>query len=88
MAVMCLSFLYNIMLCHCLLCRYFGSAEGSKFVEMASVDNVKRTWVNYGIPRDWIDPVQGQVIAYHAYDDNHLTTMYNYVKVWDRDWLL
>lgn len=41
--------------------RYFGSAEGSKFVEMASVDNVKRTWVNYGILRDWTDPVQGQV---------------------------
>jgi len=31
-----------------LCCRYFGSVEGSKFVEMVSVDNVKRTWVNYG----------------------------------------
>ena len=28
--------------------RYFGSAEDSKFVEMASVDNVKRTWVGPG----------------------------------------
>ena len=42
--------------------RYFGSAEGSKFVEMASVDNVKRTWVNYGQKRDWTNPIQGQVI--------------------------
>ena len=30
------------------LLRYFGSAEGSKFVEFASAENVKRTWVNYG----------------------------------------
>ena len=31
--------------------RYFGSAEGSKFVEMASVDNVKRTmvWLGSGV---------------------------------------
>ena len=35
--------------------------EGSKFVEMASVDNVKRTWVNYGGAREWSDPTQGQV---------------------------
>ena len=28
--------------------RYFGSAEDRKFVEMASVDNVKRTWVGPG----------------------------------------
>ena len=41
--------------------RYFGSAEGSKFVEMASVDNVKRTWVNYGVAREWSNPTQGQV---------------------------
>jgi len=41
--------------------RYFGSAEGSKFVEMASVNNVKRTWVNYGVAREWSDPTQGQV---------------------------
>ena len=44
-----------------LCCRYFGSVEGSKFVEMASVDNVKRTWVNYGGTREWSDPTQGQV---------------------------
>ena len=41
--------------------RYFGSVEGSKFVEIASVDNVKRTWVNYGVAREWSDPTQGQV---------------------------
>lgn len=32
---------------------YFGSAEGSTMVERASVNNLKRTWVNYGRPRDW-----------------------------------
>ena len=31
---------------------------------MASVDNVKRTWVNYGLSRDWTDAQQGQVRVY------------------------
>jgi aldehyde dehydrogenase (NAD+) len=39
---------------------YFGSAEGSKFVEHTSTVNVKRTWVNYGLQRNWEDPNQGQ----------------------------
>ena len=39
---------------------YFGSAEGSYFVEqLSSTSNLKRTWVNYGLPRDWADPHQG-----------------------------
>ena len=41
--------------------RYFGSAEGSKFVEEASCGNVKRSWVNYGQSRDWTSMEQGQV---------------------------
>jgi aldehyde dehydrogenase (NAD+) len=39
---------------------YFGTADGSKMVEAASVGNMKRTWVNYGHARDWTDPVQGE----------------------------
>ncbi len=39
---------------------YFGTAEGSKRVELASAGNMKRTWVNYGHPRDWMDTVQGE----------------------------
>ncbi len=39
---------------------YFGSAEGSKAVEMASAENMKRTWVNYGKYRDWFDVHQGE----------------------------
>eukprot|EP00095_Tigriopus_kingsejongensis_P010019 snap_masked-scaffold1048_size67263-processed-gene-0.19 protein:Tk10019 transcript:snap_masked-scaffold1048_size67263-processed-gene-0.19-mRNA-1 annotation:"hypothetical protein CAPTEDRAFT_177352" len=39
---------------------YFGSAEGSKYVEYASACNVKRTWVNYGHTRDWTKAEQGQ----------------------------
>ncbi len=39
---------------------YFGSAEGSKNVEFASAGNMKRTWVNYGHTRDWLDTVQGE----------------------------
>jgi aldehyde dehydrogenase (NAD+) len=38
---------------------YFGSAEGSAFVERLSVSNLKRTWVNYGEVRDWTDSHQG-----------------------------
>jgi aldehyde dehydrogenase (NAD+) len=38
---------------------YFGSAEGCYHVEYESAANMKRTWVGYGLPRDWTDPEQG-----------------------------
>ena len=38
---------------------YFGSAEGSTGVEKQSAGNMKRTWVNYGLARDWFDAEQG-----------------------------
>jgi aldehyde dehydrogenase (NAD+) len=38
---------------------YFGSQEGSASVEKASTGNLKRTWVSYGVARDWADPEQG-----------------------------
>lgn len=38
---------------------YFGGAEGSRQVEERSAFNLKRTWVDYGQPRDWTDPQQG-----------------------------
>ncbi len=39
---------------------YFGPAEGSKRVELASAGNMKRTRVNYGHSRNWLDNVQGE----------------------------
>jgi len=47
---------------------YFGSAEGSKEIELLSADNMKRTWVNYGKYRDWTNPKQaeGEVFLRHA----------------------
>jgi aldehyde dehydrogenase (NAD+) len=39
---------------------YFGSAEGSAKVEWLSASNLKRTWVDHGLPRDWMDPQQGE----------------------------
>jgi aldehyde dehydrogenase (NAD+) len=39
---------------------YFGPVEGCKRVELASAGNMKRTWVNYGHPRNWMDKVQGE----------------------------
>eukprot|EP00051_Salpingoeca_urceolata_P026434 m.477280 g.477280 ORF g.477280 m.477280 type:complete len:849 (-) comp20800_c0_seq1:212-2758(-) len=38
---------------------YFGTADGSKFIETASAENCKRTWVNYGYERDWFNKQQG-----------------------------
>jgi aldehyde dehydrogenase (NAD+) len=38
---------------------YFGTALGSYHVEYESAANMKRTWVNYGLPRDWADAEQG-----------------------------
>jgi aldehyde dehydrogenase (NAD+) len=34
---------------------YFGSADGSCYVEQLSAGNMKRTWVDYGIVRDWLN---------------------------------
>jgi aldehyde dehydrogenase (NAD+) len=39
---------------------YFGSAEGSYQVEFESAANMKRTWVSYGLPRNWLDREQGE----------------------------
>jgi aldehyde dehydrogenase (NAD+) len=39
---------------------YVGPAAGSKIVEAASIGNMKRTWVNYGRQRDWLDPRVGE----------------------------
>ncbi|HEX9107356.1 MAG TPA: aldehyde dehydrogenase family protein, partial [Longimicrobiales bacterium] len=39
---------------------YFGSREGSGLVERLSVGNMKRTWVDYGHPRDWFSPEQSE----------------------------
>ncbi len=39
---------------------YFGSAEGSKQIELASAGNMKRTWVNNGFERNWLDTLQGE----------------------------
>ena len=38
---------------------YFGSAAGSERVERLSTGNLKRTWVDHGLDRDWTDPEQG-----------------------------
>ena len=38
---------------------YFGPAEGSYQVEFESAANMKRTWVGYGIQRDWLNSEQG-----------------------------
>ncbi len=39
---------------------YFGSADGSCWVEQLSASNMKRTWVGYGLPRDWSERHQGE----------------------------
>ena len=39
---------------------YWGDAEGSTLVEKESAASLKRTWVNYGLNRDWLNPTQGE----------------------------
>jgi aldehyde dehydrogenase (NAD+) len=39
---------------------YFGSADGSRLVELAATGNLKRTWVSYGRARDWMSTEQGE----------------------------
>ena len=39
---------------------YHGTPEGCKAVEEASVGNLKRTWVNRGLARNWFDNAEGQ----------------------------
>jgi aldehyde dehydrogenase (NAD+) len=39
---------------------YWGSRRGSKMVEHAAAESMKRTWVNYGLYHDWFDEEQGQ----------------------------
>lgn len=47
---------------------YFGSRQGSHFVEHESHYNCKRTWVDYGIARDWetANCGDGDEFLYHA----------------------
>jgi len=39
---------------------YFGNKEGCREIEFLSADNMKRTWVNYGKYRNWLDKAQGE----------------------------
>ncbi|KAM5236041.1 aldehyde dehydrogenase family 16 member A1 isoform 2-T2 [Ctenodactylus gundi] len=39
---------------------YFGSAQGSQFVEWASAGNLKPVWVNRGCPRAWDEEAEGE----------------------------
>lgn len=42
---------------------YFGTAEGSKNVELLSADSMKRTWVSYGKHYDWLNnPLQKEFL--------------------------
>ena len=39
---------------------YFGAAEGTRAVELASAGNMKRTWTGDGAARDWMSREQGE----------------------------
>jgi aldehyde dehydrogenase (NAD+) len=39
---------------------YFGPCEGARMVELASLGNMKQTWVSMGRKRDWFDTEQAQ----------------------------
>lgn len=39
---------------------YFGTKEGCKDIEFLAADSMKRTWLNFGKYRNWLDNVQGE----------------------------
>lgn len=39
---------------------YFGPADGSYHIENESAANMKRTWTDYGLPRNWLSRDQGE----------------------------
>ncbi len=39
---------------------YFGTQEGSKTIELLSTDSMKRSWVNFGKYRNWLNPAHGE----------------------------
>jgi aldehyde dehydrogenase (NAD+) len=39
---------------------YWGTREGSAEIERLAAGNMKRTWVDYGLGRDWGDPRHGE----------------------------
>ncbi|MBW3535949.1 MAG: aldehyde dehydrogenase family protein, partial [Gemmatimonadetes bacterium] len=39
---------------------HFGPEEEGALVERLAAGNMKRTWVDHGLQRDWADPVQGE----------------------------
>jgi aldehyde dehydrogenase (NAD+) len=43
---------------------YFGNKEGCKNMEFLSADNMKRTWVNYGKYRNWLEKLQGEGVEF------------------------
>ena len=57
---------------------YVGSAAGSAMVEEASAGNLKRTWVNHGRDRDWLDPAlgEGREFLRHATQVKNVWTPY------------
>jgi aldehyde dehydrogenase (NAD+) len=38
---------------------YHAADDGSAEVERLAAGNMKRTWVSYGVARDWLDAEQG-----------------------------
>ena len=47
---------------------YFGDEQTCMNIEYSASENMKRSWVNYGVPLDWTDKKQGQggYILHHA----------------------
>jgi len=54
---------------------YFGSADLSGMIELASSGNIKRTWVNNGQARDW-SGAEGREFLRHATDVKNIWIPY------------
>jgi aldehyde dehydrogenase (NAD+) len=59
---------------------YFGTKAGSKKVEFAAAENMKRTWVNYGKHRNWTDEkhASGAEFLRHATEIKNIWVPYGH----------
>lgn len=57
---------------------FFGSIDQSKMIEFEGSENMKRTWVNYGKHRDWLNPKHGMGLEFirHATETKNIWVPY------------
>lgn len=55
---------------------FFGDSTGCRLVERNAAATIKRTWVDHGRARDWLDREQGQEFMLHATEIKNIWVPY------------